>query len=179
MTWVRSSACEQARFAAALAPDTVLSEIEARRLARHLGHCPACSAFAASVASFTAELRAAPLVAPNADLAQRSRTREQHRRIGEQRRATVVALSFPGGRPRMPRTSLIAAMGAAAVMLMTSVAVNRQAADAVFANGSGTRLVYAGVEDDTAMIRGLRDVAYARQTEPDGTLSKQPGIFAG
>jgi len=171
MTWVRSSACEQARFAAALAPDTALTEIEARRLARHLDHCAACSAFAASVASFTAELRAAPLVAPDADLAQRART-------DEQRRASVVASSSSGGRPRMPRSSLVAAMGAAAVMLMTSVAVNRQAADQ-FAAGSGNRLGYAGVEDDTAMIRGLRDVAYARQIEPDRTLSKRPGIFAG
>ncbi len=70
-------------------------------------------------------------------------------------------------------------MGAAAVMLMTSLAVNRQAADDFASSGSGNRLVYAGVEDDTAMLRGLRDVAYARQTEPDRTLSKQPGIFAG
>lgn len=79
----------------------------------------------------------------------------------------------------MPRTSLIAAMGAAAVMLMTSVAVNRQSADELAASGSGTRLAYAGVEDDSAMLRGLRDMAYARQAESDRTLSKRPGIFAG
>lgn len=167
MTWVRSSACEQARFAAALAPDMALSEIEARRLARHLDHCAACSAFAASVASFTTELRAAPLVAPHADLAERART-------DRRRRATVAAV-----RPRMPRASLTAAMGAAAVMLMASVAVNRQSADDFAVSGSGARVAYAGVEDDTAMFRGLREAAYERQLESDRTLSKRPGILAG
>ena len=79
----------------------------------------------------------------------------------------------------MPRTSLVAAMGAAAVMLMTSVAVNRQSADDLVASGAGTRLAYVGVEDDTALLRGLRDAAYARQFESDRTLSKRPGILAG
>lgn len=53
--------CERARGWASLGLDGELSEFERVLLTAHLGRCPACSGFAAELAGFTAELRAAAL----------------------------------------------------------------------------------------------------------------------
>jgi anti-sigma factor RsiW len=55
------SSCDSARRLAALAPDEALSEIERRMLVVHLGGCEPCTAFAASVVTFTDQLREASL----------------------------------------------------------------------------------------------------------------------
>lgn len=53
--------CERAREQVSLSLDGELSQLELRLLDAHLARCSACSAYAADVASFTADMRAAPL----------------------------------------------------------------------------------------------------------------------
>jgi predicted anti-sigma-YlaC factor YlaD len=57
----RAVLCERARGWASLALDGELSEFERALLTAHLDRCPACAGFAAELAGFTAELRAAAL----------------------------------------------------------------------------------------------------------------------
>jgi predicted anti-sigma-YlaC factor YlaD len=57
---VRTS-CEHARERLSLQLDGELSDHEATLLARHLGHCGACAAFASEVREYTQLLRATPL----------------------------------------------------------------------------------------------------------------------
>ena len=53
--------CEGVRSQVSLRLDTELSQLELRMLEAHLGRCADCREFAAAVAEFTMELRAAPL----------------------------------------------------------------------------------------------------------------------
>ncbi len=139
-------------------------------LARHLERCAACSAFAATVAAFTAELRATPLAEPQVG--------RGGFRAGNHRRGALGRLPRPS-RPRTLRLPLVAATAAAASMLITSVVVNSQSTDGVAARSPGVLVVYASAEDDAAMRRGLRNISYSRQLESDRSLSKRPGILAG
>ncbi len=56
--------CERVRQWAALAPDSVLSELEQRMLDAHLQRCLPCRSFATAVAGITSELRSAALERP-------------------------------------------------------------------------------------------------------------------
>jgi hypothetical protein len=159
MTWSRSSSCERTRFLAALAPDRVLSETEERTLARHLDHCPSCSAFAASVAAFTTELRTAPLMTS----------------------AGGVRMAFSGARRRR-RTSLrlplVALTAAAAGVLMTSVVLHERPVRTALPSAPPRQIVNAGGEDDQVVFHRLRDVVHERQLMPD-YRSDSPGIYLG
>ncbi len=53
--------CERVRAQVSLELDDELSQLERRMLDAHLICCPDCRAYAADVAAFTTELRAAPL----------------------------------------------------------------------------------------------------------------------
>lgn len=140
-------------------------------LARHLERCAACSAFAATVASFTAELRATPLAEPQANNCGGFTAVDQ--RQGALGRLPRLS------RPRTLRMPLVAATAAAASMLITSVVVNSQSTEGVAARSPGVLVVYASAEDDSAMLRGLRDISHARQPEAESSLSTRPGILAG
>jgi len=59
---VQPHACERAREWASLRLDGELSELEQALLTAHLGRCPACAAYAASVTRTTERVRAAGLV---------------------------------------------------------------------------------------------------------------------
>lgn len=61
---VPSIQCERARRAASLAADGEISELESASLQAHLSTCPACAAYAMSLAELTRSLRTAPLVEP-------------------------------------------------------------------------------------------------------------------
>jgi predicted anti-sigma-YlaC factor YlaD len=158
MTRLPAHPCERAQFLAALAPDLVLSETEERLLARHLDRCPSCCAFAASVASFTNELRAAPLAVPESSV------------------APVLA----GARSR-PRTRLkvtLAALAAAAAgVLMTSVVLHEKTAFRM-RSGASPGIPARSVANDQAALQQLRSVVHARQLGPD-YRQDTPGIYLG
>ena len=61
-TIVGGPSCDKARRQAALAPDGELSFHEIRQLDAHLKQCPACTAFASDVSSFTSLLRRQPML---------------------------------------------------------------------------------------------------------------------
>ena len=61
---VPPSECMRAREAVSGRLDEELPELEAIRLESHLRRCPACREYAAALTAFTAELRRAPLEAP-------------------------------------------------------------------------------------------------------------------
>lgn len=54
---MKTQACHRFRFVAALLVDGEPSELDALALARHLERCSTCRAFAATVESFTREMR--------------------------------------------------------------------------------------------------------------------------
>jgi anti-sigma factor RsiW len=56
-----SPACQRVRSQVSLRLDGELSQLEDRMLRVHLERCPRCSAYAADLETFTAELRSAPL----------------------------------------------------------------------------------------------------------------------
>ncbi len=58
---VRTSVCERARTWVSLSLDGELSELERRLLDAHIGHCPACSSFAAELEGVVEALRSTPL----------------------------------------------------------------------------------------------------------------------
>src|SRR4051812_41326885 len=62
--FVPSIHCERARRAASLAADGEISELERASLQAHLAACPACTAYAVSLADLTRTLRTAPLLEP-------------------------------------------------------------------------------------------------------------------
>lgn len=140
-------------------------------LARHLERCAPCNTFAASVAAFTAELRATPLAMREAGGCGRFRT--AHPRQNRSRRLPRLS------RPRTLRMPFVAVTAAAASMVMTSVVMHQKSVESVTASPPEVRVVYAGAEDDAAMLRGLRDMSYVRQPESDLSTSKRPGILAG
>jgi len=53
--------CDRARAQVSRRLDGELSQLEARMLETHLGHCSNCRLFAARLAAFTTDLRSAPL----------------------------------------------------------------------------------------------------------------------
>lgn len=59
-----STVCERAREQVSLSLDGELSQLEHRLLDAHLARCGACAAYAADVASFTQQVRSAPLESP-------------------------------------------------------------------------------------------------------------------
>jgi hypothetical protein len=154
MTVPDPTACEHARFLAALAPDRALSEFEQRRLLRHLDRCAPCRSFARSVAEITHELRARPEV--------------------------PVSIAFSAAR-RRPRRTLkvpLVALTAAAAVLMTSVAL-RDRPPAGSPPSSGPALIEnAPVENEQAVLRQFRNISLAHRLESDRP-SGQPGMYVG
>jgi predicted anti-sigma-YlaC factor YlaD len=89
---VRTS-CEQARERLSLQLDDELSAHEALLLERHLGGCPACAAFAASVREYTQLLRATPLEpAPQSWVIHRPAARRVTARIAAATAAAAAAV---------------------------------------------------------------------------------------
>jgi hypothetical protein len=72
-----SSACQRARYVAALSVDEAPSQLDARALARHLERCAECRAFAETVSGFTHQVREADLHAIELRL-----TPDRPRRLG-------------------------------------------------------------------------------------------------
>jgi hypothetical protein len=157
MTWLRTtSACERARFLAALAPDQALSEMEERILERHLARCPSCRRFAASVVDVAAELRAAPLAEPELNIMASVRWRRQ--RVRRSMKLPLVAM-----------TSVVTGMMLATITLSERVAPPAALAPQPF-------LLDAKPENEVVAIRQFRRLALERvtnQAPPPG----QPGMY--
>lgn len=154
MTVPDATACERARFLAALAPDRSLSELEQRRLLRHLDRCAPCRSFARSVSEITHELRARPEV------------------------PVSIAFSAVRRRPRRTLRVPLVALTTAAAVLMTSVAL-RERPPAESSPSSGPVLIEnAPVENEQAVLRQFRNISLARRLESDRP-SGQPGMYVG
>ena len=140
-------------------------------LDRHLERCSSCRTFAASVATFTSELRTAPLAVREGGGG--AVFRSAHKRP---RRAFTRPLVV---RHRTLRLPLVALTAAAASMVMTSIVLHGGSVDAVPPSSPPVIVVDAVAEDDAIMLRGLRDISYARRLESDVSVSRRPGIFTG
>lgn len=154
MTVPDQTACERARFLAALAPDRALSELEQRRLLRHLDRCATCRSFARSVAEITHELRARPVV------------------------PIEIAFSAIRRRPRRTLKVPLVVLTTAAAVLLTSVAL-RERPPAERSPRSGPVLIEnAPVENEQVVLRQFRNISLARRLEADRP-SGQPGMYVG
>ncbi len=159
MTWFESRSCERTRFLAALAPDQTLSEAEERMLTRHLDRCPACRAFAVSVAEFTGELRAAPLVeretrARDAVFAGPKRSRSVVRRRGAFRPPRSVL-----------RLTLVAASAAMVAVVSTTAVLDSRSSGAFTRTSPVVIVVDTQGDNELAALRQLRNVSLARRVE--------------
>ena len=148
------AACESARFLAALAPDRALSELESRRLLRHLDRCPECRAFARSVAEITNELRARPDV------------------------PVSIAVTVARRRPRRTLKVPLVALTTAAAVLMTSVALRDRPPGATQPGSDLALIENAPVENEQAVLREFRNISLAHRLESDRP-SGQPGMYVG
>jgi predicted anti-sigma-YlaC factor YlaD len=81
-----------AREAASARLDGEASELDAARLEAHLLACPGCRAYAWGIAGVAAELRAAPLERPRAELGMSSLGVPRRRRMPVSAAAAAVAL---------------------------------------------------------------------------------------
>jgi predicted anti-sigma-YlaC factor YlaD len=144
---------------ATLAPDHALTEIEERMLSRHLERCSSCSGFAASVAEFTTELRAAPAAVPAI------------------RFSPVLARPRRGTRMTM-RTPLVALASTAAGILIAFVMLQEGSVPRGASRPQPPVLIQAAPDNERAVLRQFRDLALARivnQEPPRG----QPGMYVG
>jgi hypothetical protein len=164
---MQSPACQRSRFVAALAVDHEPSELDALALALHLEGCPACRAFAATVDSFTREVRAAEL---DAVQVQWSPVRRHRSVDGLIRRSIAGAV-----------VASVAALGGAAFAVASFEAFEPprevpRALPVLVIDASGAD---ASRETQT-FLHGLRDASLARTLGgPRRGTSERPGMQAG
>jgi anti-sigma factor RsiW len=163
-----TSSCERVRRWAALAPDGVLSELETRRLARHLETCPHCRDFDSTVQAFTDEIRSAPPELPpetwTASAAPRARAR--HR--------------LPAGRQVAQRSAVLATF-LAGIAIGTVGLPGLAGRHAEPPTSRALVIVASGDEDTTTLLREAKEAAYSRRTTAaDLQLEAQhPGLRDG
>jgi hypothetical protein len=164
---MQSSACQRARFIAALALDDEPSELDARALAQHLVRCPACRAFVQTVESFTRELRDAELeVVP------------VHWSVGRRRRGvdSLIRRSVAGA-----VVASVAALGGAAFTVAGFEAFGPRSdvprvLPALVIDASGAD----ASRETQRFLRGLRDASLARTLGiSQRGAPERPGMQAG
>ena len=140
--------CERVRRWAALAPDGVLSELETRRLARHLETCPYCRDFGLTVRAFTEEIRSSPPEPPPQAWA-------------------PAAVPRVRARARRPSARAMAQRGAVLASVLIGIAIGTAGLRSLDErNGESPSprtlvIVASGDEDTRAFLKGARDSAYA------------------
>jgi hypothetical protein len=159
------SACQRARYVAALSVDEEPSQLDARALARHLERCAECRAFTETVSSFTRHVREADLHTIEVRV-QRDRSRKRGRRI-------------PGSIPA-------AAIASAAVFGGVAFAVASHEALKPPPPPRSLPVLVIDVSDaDTSretqqFLRDARDASLTRSVgAPQRGASERPGIQAG
>lgn len=160
-----SSACQRARYVAALAVDVEPSELDARALERHLEHCAECRTFTETVNGFTRDVRQTELHA--------------------------IELRVTTDRPRrltrlIPRSTPAAVIATAAVFGGVAFAVASH--DALEAHTEIPRALPALVIDVSGadatresqrFLRGVRDASLARTVGAPGRGAPgRPGMQA-
>jgi len=164
---VQTQACHRFRFVAALSVDDEPSELDALALARHLEHCSACRAFAATVESFTREMREAEPEAVDLPRSAMRRPRRLYRPIPRSIAGSVVAsVAVLGG-----VAFAVASFGHLQPRSEVPQALRVLVIDASGADAS---------RETQRFLRGLRDASLARTVgAPARGTPEGPGMQAG
>lgn len=159
---MHASACQRFRALAALSVDGEPSELDALALTQHLEGCPACRSFAATVVSFTREIRGAELETCRPRMSPRRRRRGVDGRLRDTVAVAAVA-------------SVAAFVGTTFDALESSTEVPRALPTLVIdASGADT------ARETQRFLHGLRDASLARTLGgPQHAGPDQPGIQAG
>jgi hypothetical protein len=162
---MQTLACQRFRRLAALSVDEAPSQLEALALARHLERCPSCRSFAATVESFTRDVRGAELEVVRVhwpSMPRRHRADNLIRRsmAGVAVACIVVFAGFAGAafeafksRPEVPRT-------------LPALVIDASGADTA--------------RETQRFLQGLRDASLARTVGgPQDVAPDRPGVRDG
>lgn len=161
-----SSACQRARYVAALAVDVEPSELDARALERHLERCAECRTFAETVSGFTRDVRETDLHAIELRVAT-ERPRRLSRLIPRSTPAAVIATA--------------AVFGGVAFAVASHDALEPQAQSprslpALVIDVSGADASH----ETQRFLRGVRDASLVREVgAPRRGAPERPGMRAG
>ena len=164
---MQTQTCHRFRFVAALSVDDEPSELDALALARHLEHCSACRAFAATVESFTREMRDAEPEAVDLPRSALRWHRRRHRPIPRSIAEAVVASAAVLGGVAFA----VASFGHLQPQNEVPQALRVLVIDASGADTS---------RETQRFLRGLRDASLARTVgAPARGTPERPGMQAG
>jgi anti-sigma factor RsiW len=155
MTWPQRTSCERSRLLAALAPDGMLSELEQRSLERHIRRCGACASFAASVTATTEQLRRAEL------------------------EPLPLGFSAASGMPRRGRGPMrIAGLTGAVATALLALFLVHDATLSVHGVAPPVLIQNARPENESAVLRQIRDGLLSTRYLESDTRTGRPGMFA-
>jgi hypothetical protein len=162
---MQTLACQRFRRIAALSVDEAPSQLDALALARHLERCHSCRSFAATVESFTRDVRGAELEVvrvhwPSMPRGQRADSLIRRSMAGLAVACVVVFAGFAGAafeaftsRPEAPRT-------------LPALVIDASGADTA--------------RETQRFLQGLRDASLARTVGgPEDVAPERPGIQVG
>lgn len=154
-------ACQRFRRLATLSVDGELPELDALALAQHLGRCPSCRGFAATVDTATREIRDAELETYHVQWSPVPRRRSVDGLI---RRAVTLA-----------GVASVAAFVGATMHALGSTPSTPHALPVLVIDASGADTA----RETTRFIRGLKDAALVREVgAPDRAAADRPGARA-